>query len=353
MSIISKYIKKTGKFDFEEFEKAGFNGFNKEFIMWVVKKYPFDGLVEDIIKYLPMKFRNDEDIMFEAIKKDYDSFKYVGSKLKTNKDFLKKIVEEIPEIFSLLKEEKDFSRKLSYLGILDELKEIAIKKDGSILEYLDEKDKKNKKIVLEAVKNTGWALEYANDKLKDDEEVVKEAVKNDGIAIKFASERLKNNKKLALIAVKNNPKAFDYISEELKKDIDVLLALSNKELETEFFIEKIASYIANKRQTTRIHPDYDNDELEAIVRGIGLTLEEYEEILDKVNSRKISDEEAEKMTHREYELKKYGGIVRPDGKSFMIPGLQVGSENYVYQYAHFMGILVRNPERFLKILNWD
>jgi hypothetical protein len=106
-------------------------------------------------------------------------------------------------------------------------------------------------------------------------------------------------------------------------------------------------------KSDRIHPDYDNDKLEPILRAIGFTLDEYKKILDRVNSRVIPDDKLKTMTHRKYELEKYGWINRSDGKSFMIPGLQVGSEDYVYQYAHFMGILVNNPERFLKIMNWE
>ena len=103
----------------------------------------------------------------------------------------------------------------------------------------------------------------------------------------------------------------------------------------------------------RIHPKYSNEELESILRGIGLTLEEYKAIINKVNSIKISEEDLKNMSHKEYKLRKYAGIVRPDGKIFAIPGLRFGSENYTYHYAHFMGILVNNPERFLKILNWE
>ena len=50
----------------------------------------------------------------------------------------------------------------------------------------------------------------------------------------------------------------------------------------------------------------------------------------------------------------FGGIKNPrNGKRFVIPGLTYDTEDYIYQYARYMQMLVNRPEEFKKIMNWE
>jgi len=50
----------------------------------------------------------------------------------------------------------------------------------------------------------------------------------------------------------------------------------------------------------------------------------------------------------------FGGIKNPKtGKRFVIPGVDFSTEDYVYEYAKHMRILVNRPEDFKKIMNWE
>lgn len=52
----------------------------------------------------------------------------------------------------------------------------AVKEDGKLLEFADEKLREDKEIVLEAVKNNPEALEFASETLKGDRDIVYESV---------------------------------------------------------------------------------------------------------------------------------------------------------------------------------
>ncbi len=50
----------------------------------------------------------------------------------------------------------------------------------------------------------------------------------------------------------------------------------------------------------------------------------------------------------------YGLIKNPkDGKRFVIPTLSFEDEEYIYNYANYMKLLVNKPEDFEKIMNWE
>ena len=50
----------------------------------------------------------------------------------------------------------------------------------------------------------------------------------------------------------------------------------------------------------------------------------------------------------------YGNIKDPrTGKSFVIPGVDFSSDDYMFQYAEMMRLLVKRPEEFKKIMNWE
>lgn len=59
-------------------------------------------------------------------------------------------------------------------------------------------------------------------------------------------------------------------------------------------------------------------------------------------------------TREQITIGMYGNIKNPKtGKRFVIPYVDFTSDNYVYQYAEMMRLLVSKPEEFKKIMNWE
>jgi hypothetical protein len=88
----------------------------------------------------------------------------------------------------------------------------------------------NKEIVLEILKNDGYYLKYVDEKLKRDKGIVYEAVKNynrgSNDIFDYASEELKRDKGFILkLIVEGYESIYPYIDEELKRDRDYTLKL--------------------------------------------------------------------------------------------------------------------------------
>ncbi len=133
-------------------------------------------------------FRNDKEVVLEAVKKDSYALQYASDELKNDKEV-----------------------------VLE-----AVKKDGWALKYASYRLLDDKEVVLAAVEQDGWALQFASDSLKEDKEVVLEAVKKDSYALQYASDELINDKEVVLEAVKKDGRALMFASERLRDDKDVL-----------------------------------------------------------------------------------------------------------------------------------
>ncbi len=105
----------------------------------------------------------------------------------------------------------------------------ATKVSGFNFSYADSKFMCDREIVLHAVKTAGYLLNKVCHELKDDEEIVKIAIKRNGENIKYASERIKGIKEIALCAIETYGRAFEYLSDELKNDKDIILPAVKQE----------------------------------------------------------------------------------------------------------------------------
>ena len=80
-----------------------------------------------------------------------------------------------------------------------------------------------------------------------------------------------------------------------------------------------------------------------------LTEDEIEEIRNSV-----IDIDTTGKDRREIIIGMFGGIKNPkNGKRFVIPTIDFDTEDYTYQYAKCMQMLVNRPEEFKKIMNWE
>lgn len=99
----------------------------------------------------------------------------------------------------------------------------AVKQDGMALEYASDELKNDRYVLLESVKQNWRALQYASDNFKNDNQVVLAAIKGNGLAFQYASERLKNHRRVVLTAIKQDGNALEYASDNLKNDRETVL----------------------------------------------------------------------------------------------------------------------------------
>lgn len=112
----------------------------------------------------------------------------------------------------------------------------AIYQDGYALKWASERLRDNKDLVITAISSkflekseiNSTVLQFASERLRDDEEVVIESLKyNWGSGFKYASERLRSDEQMALIAITMSPICFEYLSDELKNDKKFILQAIN------------------------------------------------------------------------------------------------------------------------------
>ena len=127
----------------------------------------------------------------------------------------------------------------------EELVRIAVKKDGSVLQYASARLRGDFETVMIAVKKTGTSLNFASDALKNNAEIIAAAVQADGAALEFVPKKFQNDRQLILEAsrncnvgliperflsdkevaerlIANDCQAFAYLSSELRRDIDLI-----------------------------------------------------------------------------------------------------------------------------------
>lgn len=127
----------------------------------------------------------------------------------------------------------------------EELVRIAVKKDGSALQYASARLRGDFETVMIAVNKTGTTLNFASDELKNNAEIIAAAVRADGAALEFVPERLRDDRQLILEAsrkcnvaliperflsdkeiaerlIDHDCNAFAYLSDELRRDVDLI-----------------------------------------------------------------------------------------------------------------------------------
>ena len=73
-------------------------------------------------------------------------------------------------------------------------------------------------VMIPFVSRWGAGLQFISERLKNNREVVIAAVKGDGTALQFALEQFQDDRKIVLIAVKSDYLAIEYASKRLKDD---------------------------------------------------------------------------------------------------------------------------------------
>ena len=162
-----------------------------------------------------------------------------------------KFLNESKEFFiSMLSEDQGAWALMNYLKtnkikIKDrEVAQLALEKNGQILNYCSDSLKDSDYLVKIAVTNNGMALDYASQRLKDNDDIVKIAMKLNQ-AILFASKRIKESKEFALLSLRYNPNDIRFYSNEIK-NICGTGRLQKERLEKAIADEKFANNLSDK-----------------------------------------------------------------------------------------------------------
>lgn len=192
------------------------------------------------------ELKKDLSISLLAVKKDGRNFEHLNSEFKKNKEIILAalkskhshfyyIFENIPSEILNETEIAEYCLKHDFntLKYLEphyaDNKELLIKINVVSLEYMSERLKKDREIVLHCVSQLGHKLQFASTDFQDDYDVVLVAVKNEGDALRYASERLRTDPKIVKAAIRNDWSATRYISDEAKNNKEIILYAIKKD----------------------------------------------------------------------------------------------------------------------------
>jgi hypothetical protein len=206
------------------------------------------------LDFLDENLMNNKKFVFEAVKSRIDIFEYSTESIKKDKLFILKILNEIDDsgcIVQFIDEKLKSDKELILMALkkgctFDHVGDVLKHDDGiieiavnnnlgnySVLKYASESLKDNKEFVLTACNSLfGSSLEFVSERLRDDVDVVLSHLNiEDNSNFKFASERLRSDKKFVLRALQNlhfNGNVLKHVSSELKGDKDVVFAAISK-----------------------------------------------------------------------------------------------------------------------------
>lgn len=172
------------------------------------------------LEWLNNVFQEDEDIVLALAKSNYASmfFKNLPDKFKNNKAIALAAVHK--NALNIQYIPKKF--------LTEDLALSAVQQYGEVIIHIPKTIPNYDQIVLEAVKNEGYCLEYLDEKYKDNKQLVLIAVSNSD-SLKFVSDNLKDDKEIVLKAIDFTFSAYEYASDRLKHDKEVILLALTKD----------------------------------------------------------------------------------------------------------------------------
>lgn len=149
----------------------------------------------------------------------------------------------------------------------EELVRIAVKRDGSALQYASARLRDDFDTVMIAVKKTGTGLRFASDALKNNADIVAAAVRADGAALEFVPNDLRNDRQLVLEAsrscavelipeqflsdkevaeclIAHDCQAFAHLSDDLRRDLDLIAQAT--QMDSSLFMYLPEGFLADK-----------------------------------------------------------------------------------------------------------
>lgn len=177
---------------------------------------------KNLMRFVSPELKKDKDFIFFLVFNDIRFFTFCDKSLKNNKDFVLKVIKKGKNIKNIekysinhyisktLKDDKD----IILAGVSKEIF------NYSCLSYKIRSDNKFMKKLIEINYNI---LDFASDEVKNDKNFIKKVVGRNFGALEYASDRLKNDKDVVLEACKNGGGALIIASQNLQKDKDIIL----------------------------------------------------------------------------------------------------------------------------------
>jgi hypothetical protein len=294
------------------------------------------------LQKLESPFRNDVDVILAAINNDRNSFKYASKEAQDNKELVLAIINGYyyPELLQYLSNRLRNDKELVLLLVAKNASQLEFASDGLkndkdifytaanengyyALKFGAEHFRTDKMLVLKAV-NTyhAHAFEFASEDLKDDIEVAMKAVSINGHNLKHASDRLKNNFEVVSTAINHTGVAYKYASRELQKNQDlVFLAINNENTYYED-VPKLLEFIF-KNTNEFIN---DREIVLVVVKKWGL-------ILELVSSNLQADKEVVLEAYRENKFSfQYAAYTLKNDKDFILTIFNQKDGHYVLEY---------------------
>lgn len=126
-------------------------------------------------------------------------------------------------------------------------------------------------------------------------------------------------------------------------------------------MSKLAALLRNKpsdispntgKKTTKLFMEKNEDVVVSPATD-GLSFDISEAELEQIRASIVEIDTTDK-NRQQIVIGMYGSIKNPrTGKRFVIPGVDFTSDDYSYQYAEMMRLLVNRPDDFKKIMNWE
>ncbi len=265
------------------------------------------------LKNAPLSFRDNQDIVLLAVRKNSLAIQYASDRLKDNINVAKELV----------------------FGDIEALK------------FISPRLRDNEEFMIFAVKNNGSAIMYASDRLKNNYNVVKNAVFKSGSMIEYVSSNYKDNEEIALIAIKNSIYSYRLISDRLKHDLNfnVKAVLSRPELIS--YISR--SWLKNEQFLSKLKDNgFNVSEYEADLKEP----DENEQILEKLYLEICKKFMEQKILDPNLTKKKF-----VDDENINIPlfdsALKYIKDNNEQMYFEIKNVLYLNENKYLHQKNSD
>lgn len=130
------------------------------------------------------ELQKNEDVVFAAVGNYGSVLKIVNDNFKNNKEIVMEAIKQNPLAIAYASDElkKD-----------DELIKLVLKADGRNLQLFDENIRGNYDYASYACNSNPWAIQYVTDELKDSTTLIKHVITRNPALIKFASKRIQNS----------------------------------------------------------------------------------------------------------------------------------------------------------------
>mmetsp|Transcript_16058 Transcript_16058/g.34714 ORF Transcript_16058/g.34714 Transcript_16058/m.34714 type:complete len:451 (+) Transcript_16058:100-1452(+) len=172
------------------------------------------------LKHASDELRSDKAVVMKAVLSDWRALEFAGPACKADKEIIKAAVGHKDITGSIIEHVSE-----SLLGdrrFVLELVQLP-PEGGAILNYLNDKMKADKEIVMAAVRTYPHAFSCASKKLHSDEEILLAAIKEMPENIKFASDEARSKRNIMIQVLKQDGHLFGWASGALEDDKDLLL----------------------------------------------------------------------------------------------------------------------------------